>query len=80
VDESEQSSLRSDVTLFLSTKGKGQWFTSDQLYDAMGMRSRVPSMPPVEFTAFLEGMAARKILKRWRAEPNSVRGEMFGVP
>ncbi len=70
--------LESDVILFTSTRGKGQFYTSEQLYHELGVASRSPPVAPPEFDALLRVMADRKLLKRWR--PSPVQHEVFSSP
>lgn len=76
MDEETANSLRSDVTLYLGTRVRGQWYTPSQLYDALGVAHRSPPLPPEEFSRFLHELAGRKILSRWRSAGGSA--ELFG--
>ena len=80
MDEAAQTSLRSDVNLYLGTRGRGQWFTAEQLYAALGLASRSTTVSLEEFHAFLRDLANRKVIHRWRSEQDAARGEMFGIP
>lgn len=73
----ENHVLQSDLILFTSTKGKGQFFTAEQLYQELGVAGRSPSMTLEEFRAFLEGMATRNLLRRWKVDPTGGKGEVF---
>ena len=78
IDEAFQISLRSDVNLYLATRGRGQWFTAAQLYDALGLAQRSGGPAPGEFGAFLEELANHKVVHRWRSPASSA--PMFGLP
>ena len=69
--------LQSDVILFTSTKGKGPFFSPEQLYRELGVAARSPSMSPAEFQAFLEDMARRNLLRRGKVDPMSGKGEAY---
>lgn len=75
----EQAALRSDITLFLNTRGQGQWFTADQLYAAMGLGTRRVPLSPADFAAFLKELWAHKVVRRWRSEGTAGHGEMYGL-
>ena len=73
----EDSPLRSNVIVFLSTKGKGQFFTVEQLYEVLGVSTRSPALTLDGFRAFLEDMAQRNLIRRWRANPMGGKGDVF---
>jgi hypothetical protein len=78
MDEAVVDAVRSDVNLYLGTRGRGQWFTASQLYEALGIARRTPPVPPEEFAALLHELARRKVVQRWRSEGGS-SSEMFGL-
>lgn len=72
-----QPGLQSDVILFISTKGKGQFFTAELLYKELGVAGRSPPMSLEKFASFLEGMSSRNLLRRWKVDPMGGKGEVF---
>lgn len=78
MDDAARRSLQSDVVLFTSSKGKGQFFTAEQLYAALGAGTGATACTLEEFRGVLKGMAAQHLLQRWR--PNPAEGDVFSAP
>lgn len=76
-DITEANVLQSEVILFLGTKGKGGSFTPDELYKVLGVPSRSPPLTFEEFRAFLQSMAERKLLRRWKLGVAGDQGEAY---
>jgi len=74
---SDNPVLRSDIILFMSTKGKGQFFFAEQLSQELGVAARPPSLTLDELRAFLEGSARLNLLRRWKTNPIGGEGEVF---
>ena len=68
--------LQSGAILLTSTKGKGQFFSPEQLYRELGVTARNPPLTVDEFRAFLEDMAHRDLLRRWEVDPTAGKGEV----
>lgn len=77
MDEELQHALRTDLDLYLGTRGRGQWFTAEQLYDALGVGRRPGTVTREEFHLLLRQLAERKAIGHWRAAGGS--SEMFGL-
>lgn len=72
--------LRSDVILYMTTRGRGQFLTPEQVYRDLGIGSRTPPMSVAEFRVFIEEMAKRNLLRRWKTSPMGGTSEVFSVP
>jgi hypothetical protein len=77
MNETGVDALQSAVILFLGTKGKGQFFTADQLYQGLAVAARSPPRTLDEFKVLLREMAARRLLRLWKANPTGAQAEVF---
>jgi len=73
----EDTALQSAVILFLGTKGKGQFFTADELYQNLVVTGRSPPMTRDAFKILLREMATHKLLGLWKTSPTGTQAEVF---